>query len=58
MLQSLIKLALQILAVIIQKRYYKTLNSLSTGNYKCEPELLYIQQELKKRLRFYRYWNQ
>lgn len=47
MLQSLIKLAYTYWPSLYKKRYYKTLNSLSTGNYKCEPELLYIQQELK-----------
>lgn len=47
MLQSLIKLAYKYWPSLYKKRYYKTLGSLSTGNYKCEPELLYIQQVLK-----------
>ena len=47
MLPSLIKLAYKYWPSLFKKRYYKTLNSLSTGNYKCEPELLYILQVLK-----------
>ncbi|MFC4817523.1 MULTISPECIES: FkbM family methyltransferase [unclassified Flavobacterium] len=47
MLQSLIKLAYKYWPSLYKKRYYKTLHSLSTGNYKCEPELLYIHQVLK-----------
>ncbi|WP_136668850.1 FkbM family methyltransferase [Flavobacterium sp. H122] len=43
----LIKLAYKYWPSLYKKRYYKTLGSLSTGNYKCEPELLYIQQVLK-----------
>ena len=48
MLHSLIKLAYKCWPSLYKKRYYKTLNSLSTGNYKCEPELLYLNQVLKK----------
>lgn len=47
MLQSLIKLAYKYWPSLYKKRYYKTLDSLSTGNYKCEPELLYLHQVLK-----------
>jgi len=47
MLQSLIKLAYKYWPSLYKKRYYKTLNSLSTGNYKCEPELLLIHQLLQ-----------
>ncbi|WP_313803511.1 FkbM family methyltransferase [Flavobacterium sp.] len=47
MLKLLIKLAYQFWPSLYKKRYYKTLDSLSTKNYKCEPELLYIQQVLK-----------
>lgn len=47
MLQSLIKLAYKYWPSLYKKRYYKTLGSLSSGNYKCEPELLYIHQILK-----------
>lgn len=48
MLQLLIKLAYKFWPSLYKKRYYKTLDSLSTGNYKCEPELLYLDQVLKK----------
>lgn len=47
MIQSLIKLAYNYWPSLYKKRYYKTLGSLSTGNYKCEPELLYLHQVLK-----------
>lgn len=47
MLQSLIKLAYKYWPSLYKKRYYKTLSSLKSGDYKCEPELLYIQQVLK-----------
>lgn len=46
MLQSLIKLAYKYWPSLYKKRYYKTLGSLSSGNYKCEPELLLIHQLL------------
>jgi FkbM family methyltransferase len=46
-MKFLIKLAYKYWPSLYKKRYYKTLNSLSKRNYKCEPELLYIQQELK-----------
>ncbi len=47
MLKLLIKLAYQFWPSLYKNRYYKTLDSLATGNYKCELELLYIQQVLK-----------
>jgi FkbM family methyltransferase len=47
MLKILIQLAYKFWTSLYKKRFYKTLDSLSTGNYKCEPELLYIQQVLK-----------
>ncbi|WP_310554859.1 FkbM family methyltransferase [Flavobacterium sp.] len=47
MLKLLIKLAYNYWPSLYKKRYYKTLDSLSTGNYKCEPELLYLNQILK-----------
>jgi FkbM family methyltransferase len=46
-MKFLINLAYKYWPSLYKKRYYKTLKSLSTGNYKCEPELLYIQQELQ-----------
>jgi len=48
MLQSLIKLAYNYWPSLYKKRYYKTLDSLPTGNYKCEPELLYLNQFLNQ----------
>lgn len=48
MLQSLIKLAYKYWPSLYKKRYYKTLASLQTGNYKCEPELLLLHQLLKE----------
>ncbi|ESU27378.1 hypothetical protein FLJC2902T_20830 [Flavobacterium limnosediminis JC2902] len=47
MLKFLIKLAYRFWPSLYKKRYYKTLDSLSTDNYKCEPELLYLNQILK-----------
>lgn len=47
MIQILIQLAYKFWPSLYKKRFYKTLKSLSIGNYKCEPELLYIQQVLK-----------
>ncbi|SHJ03793.1 FkbM family methyltransferase [Flavobacterium terrae] len=47
MLKSLIKLAYKYWPSLYKKRYYKTLNSLSKGYYKCEPELLLIHRLLK-----------
>lgn len=47
MLQSLIKLAYLYWPSLYKKRYYKTLASLSTGHYTCEPELLFLEQVLK-----------
>ncbi|RXR17867.1 FkbM family methyltransferase [Flavobacterium amnicola] len=46
-MKFLIKLAYNYWPSLYKKRYYKTLDSLPTGNYKCEPELLYIHQVLK-----------
>lgn len=46
-MKFLINLAYKYWPTLYKKRYYKTLNSLATGNYKCEPELLYIQHELQ-----------
>lgn len=46
-MKFLIKLAYKYWPSLYKKRYYKTLGSLSTGDYKCEPELLYIHQVLK-----------
>lgn len=48
MLRILIKLAYKYWPSLFKKRFYKTLNSLSTGNYKCEPELVLIHQLLKE----------
>ncbi|MCL9809207.1 FkbM family methyltransferase [Flavobacterium luminosum] len=47
MLNILIRWAYRYWPALYKKRYYKTLGSLTTGNYKCEPELLYIHQVLK-----------
>lgn len=47
MLPILIRWAYRYWPALYKKRYYKTLASLTTGNYKCEPELLYIHQVLK-----------
>lgn len=46
-MQILIQLAYKFWPSLYKKRYYKTLESLSTGNYKCEPELLYLTTILK-----------
>jgi FkbM family methyltransferase len=46
-MKFLIKLAYKYWPSLYKKRYYKTLASLSTGNYKCEPELLLIHQLLQ-----------
>jgi FkbM family methyltransferase len=46
-MKFLIKLAYKYWPSLYKKRYYKTLGSLSTGNFKCEPELLLIHQLLK-----------
>lgn len=47
MLTLLIKLAYKFWPALYKKRFYKTMDSLSTGNFKCEPELLYLEQVLK-----------
>lgn len=46
-MKFLIKLAYKYWPSLYKKRYYKTLASLGTGNYKCEPELLLIHQLLQ-----------
>lgn len=46
-MKFLINLAYNYWPSLYKKRYYKTLGSLSTGDYKCEPELLLIHQLLK-----------
>ncbi len=48
MLKTLIKLAYKFWPSLYKKRYYKTLKSLQSKKYKCEPELLYLKQVLKK----------
>ncbi|MFK7001357.1 FkbM family methyltransferase [Flavobacterium oreochromis] len=47
-MEFLIKLAYKFWPTLYKKRYYKTLASLRTGNYKCEPELLLIHQLLNE----------
>lgn len=47
-MKFLIKLAYNYWPSLYKKRYYKTLGSLSTTDYKCEPELLLIHQLLKE----------
>ncbi|SPE77425.1 2-O-methyltransferase NoeI [Flavobacterium columnare] len=47
-MKFLIQLAYHFWPTLYKKRYYKTLASLSTGDYKCEPELLLIHQLLKE----------
>lgn len=47
-MKFLIQLAYNFWPALFKKRYYKTLASLSTGNYKCEPELLLMQQLLNE----------
>lgn len=46
-MKFLIKLAYKYWPSLYKKRYYKTLASLQTGNYKCEPELLWMHQILE-----------
>ncbi|WP_300570326.1 FkbM family methyltransferase [Flavobacterium sp.] len=48
MLKILIQLAYQFWPELYKKRFFKSLNSLSTGNFKCEPELLYLNSVLKE----------
>ncbi|WP_258928827.1 hypothetical protein [Flavobacterium davisii] len=47
-MKFLIQLAYHFWPTLYKKRYYKTLASLGTGDYKCEPELLLIHQLLKE----------
>ena len=47
MLKILINLAYTYWPSLYKKRFFKSLHSLSTGNFKCEPELLYLSQVLK-----------
>lgn len=47
-MKFLINLAYKYWKSLYKKRYYKTLASLATGNYTCEPELLLIHQLLKE----------
>jgi FkbM family methyltransferase len=48
MLSILIKLAYKFWPELYKKRFFKSLKSLKTGNFTCEPELLYLQSILKK----------
>jgi len=47
MLKALIQLAYKFWPSLYKKRFFKTLNSIQTKNFKCEPELLYLQSILK-----------
>jgi FkbM family methyltransferase len=47
MLSILIKLAYKFWPELYKKRFFKSLNSLKTNQFKCEPELLYLQSVLK-----------
>jgi FkbM family methyltransferase len=47
MLLILIKLAYKFWPKLFKKRFFKSLQSLKTKNFKCEPELLYLQSILK-----------
>jgi FkbM family methyltransferase len=47
MLSILIKLAYKFWPELYKKRFFKSLQSLKTGNFTCEPELLYLQSILK-----------
>lgn len=48
MLKLLINLAYRYWPSFYKKRFFKTLHSLQTGDFKCEPELLYLNQVLKE----------
>ncbi len=47
MLKFLIKLAYRFWPELYKKRFFKALDSLQTKNFKCEPELLYLNQVLQ-----------
>lgn len=47
MLKILIKLAYQFWPELYKKRFFKSMDSLQTNHFKCEPELLYLNQVLK-----------
>ncbi len=47
MLSILIKLAYKFWPELYKKRFFKSLQSIKTGNFTCEPELLYLQSILK-----------
>ncbi|TGD57201.1 FkbM family methyltransferase [Flavobacterium humi] len=46
-MKILIKLAYTFWPSLYKKRFFKSLDSLPTGHFKCEPELLYLNQVLK-----------
>jgi len=48
MLKILIQLAYQFWPALYKKRFFKTLHSLETSHFKCEPELLYLHSILKE----------
>lgn len=47
MLKFLIKLAYQFWPELYKKRFFKALDSLQTKDFKCEPELMYLNQVLQ-----------
>lgn len=47
MLKFLIRLAYHFWPELYKKRFFKSLDSLKTTHFKCEPELLYLNQVLK-----------
>lgn len=48
MMQFLIQLAYKFWPELYKKRFFKTLSSLKTNHFTCEPELLYLHQVLQK----------
>ena len=48
MLKVLIQMAYKYWPSLYKKRFFKSLNSLQTRDFKCEPELLYLESVLKK----------
>ena len=48
MLSFLIKTAYRFWPELYKKRFFKSLKTLNTNNFRCEPELLYLQSVLKK----------
>jgi FkbM family methyltransferase len=48
MMQFLIQLAYKFWPELYKKRFFKTLNSLKSNDFKCEPELLYLHQVLQQ----------